>query len=447
MFEGLTDKLTSIFDKIRSKGLITEDDLNQVSREIRIALLEADVALPVVKDIILKLKEKALGEKIISNVSPAQMIIKIMNDLIKDALGAESYDLVYSGIPSVFLFVGLQGAGKTTSVAKLAQFLKSKNGKKVLLASADIYRPAAREQLKKLADQNQIDSLGIINDEKPLDIAKRALKEAELKGYDVLIFDTAGRLHTDDDLIKEVIDLKTVLKPSETILVADSMTGQDAVNIAKEFQERVGVTSVILTRIDGDSRGGAALSIRNIAGVPIKFLATGEKVSEFEIFHPDRLASRILGMGDIVSFVEKAASQIDQKEAEKMAKKVMKGDFDLNDLASQIKQMKKMGGISSILGFMPGLKQIKDKMGEMNVNEKVFDWQLAIINSMTEEERVNPKIINGSRRKRMAAGAGRTVQEVNKLINQYEQMRKVMKQFGKMDPKSLMKSGIGKLFS
>ncbi|MBN9542748.1 MAG: signal recognition particle protein [Alphaproteobacteria bacterium] len=447
MFESLSDKLSSVFNKLKRKGLITEDDLNQAAREIRIALLEADVALPVVKSIIDQLKERAIGEKVISNVSPVQMIIKIMNDLILEALGAESYDLKYSGIPSSFLFVGLQGAGKTTSAAKLAFFLKSKQNKKILLASSDIYRPAAREQLKKLADQHQLDSLSIISDEKPLDIAKRALKEAEHKGYDILIFDTAGRLHTDEELIQEVIDIKGILRPSETILVADSMTGQDAVNIAKEFSDKVGLTSVILTRIDGDARGGAALSIRKITEVPIKFLATGEKINEFEVFHPDRLASRILGMGDIVSFVEKAASQLDHAEAEKVAKRVMKGNFDLNDLASQIKQMKRMGGLGSIMSFMPGMKQIKDKIGEMNVNEKVFDWQLAIINSMTEEERSNPNLMNGSRRKRIAIGAGRNVQEVNRLLNQYEQMRKVMKQFGKMDPKSLMKSGIGKLFS
>ncbi|MBN8828005.1 MAG: signal recognition particle protein [Sphingobacteriia bacterium] len=446
MFDSLSSSLSKIFDKITRKGKISEDDFNQAAREIRIAMLEADVALPVIKEIIEKLKEKALGANVIATVSPAQMIIKILNDLIVEVLGSEKQDLnLNTTPPAVILMVGLQGAGKTTTTAKLALKLKNER-KKVLLASIDTYRPAAQEQLQILSKKIDVACTPIISDQKPIEITKRALKIAKEESYDVLILDSAGRLHTDQELIDELKEVKAITTPVETLLVADSMTGQDAVNIAKEFNEQVGVTGIILTRMDGDARGGAALSMRMVAGSPIKFMGVGEKIDEFETFHPDRITSRILGMGDIVSLVERAASQINEKEAEKVAKKVMQGHFDMNDLASQIKNMKKMGGMGTILNLLPGMKQIKEKVNEMNVNEKVFDHQLAIISSMTKQERRDPKIINGSRRKRIAQGSGRTIQEVNKLLNNFEQMQKMMKQFKNFDPKKLMRSGLGNLF-
>lgn len=447
MFEKLSDNLGNVFNRLRGKGIITESDLNDAMREVRVALLEADVALPVAKDFIAKVKEKALGEEVVRSVSPAQMVIKIVQDELTAILKAEDQALnLAAQPPAVILMCGIQGSGKTTSSGKLGARLKNKLNKKVLLASVDVARPAAQEQLATLCKQAGLDSLPIIAGQQPLDITKRAMKEAKLGGYDVLIIDSAGRMHTDASLMEELKGIKEISDPIETLLVADSLTGQDAVNLAQEFNGAIGITGLILTRVDGDGRGGAALSMRSITGKPIKFLGVGEKLDALEEFAAERISGRILGMGDIVSLVEKAVETIDRDEAEKMAKKLKKGQFDFEDLAGQIKQMKKMGGIQSMLGFLPGMGAIKEKIAEANVDEKIFDRQLAVIQSMTKKERANPKLLNASRKKRIAAGAGSTVQEVNKLIKMQMQMADMAKKMGGMDKAKLMRGGLGKLF-
>ncbi len=439
MFSSLSAKLTGIFGNLRKRGVITAADIDALAREIRVALLEADVALPVVKDFIASFKEKAVGANIIASVNPAQMVIKLVNDHLAELLGDENQALnLAANPPVVIMMVGLQGSGKTTSTGKLALRLKNKHNKKSLLASLDIYRPAAQEQLAQVAAQAQLAALPIIAGEKPLEIAARALKEARIGGYDVLLLDTAGRLHIDAELMDELKQIKQLANPLEILLVADSLTGQDAVNIARNFHEQIGISGIILTRVDGDGRGGAALSMRSVTGKPIKFIGIGEKLDAFEEFHPARIAGRILDMGDIVSLVEKAAENVTQAEAEIMAKRAMSGQFDFNDLLDQLRKMKKMGGIGSMLSMLPGIGGLKEKLGNANIDEKMLARQEAIILAMTPKERRFPKLINGQRRLRIATGSGTNVQEVNKILKQHQQMADMMKKMKKIGPKALM---------
>lgn len=447
MFESLSGKLTGIFGNLRKRGVLSEADIDTAMREIRIALLEADVALPVVKDFVTSLKAKAVGAQVVASVSPAQMVIKLVNDHLAELLGSEHQSINLTATPPVvMMMVGLQGSGKTTSTGKLALRLKNKHNKKVLVASLDIYRPAAQQQLEQVAKQAQIASLPIVAGEKPLQITERALKSARLEGYDVLLLDTAGRLHIDTELMDELKAVKNLANPLETLLVADSLTGQDAVNIAKTFHEQIGVTGIILTRVDGDGRGGAALSMRAVTGQPIKFIGVGEKIDEFEEFHPARVTSRILDMGDIVSLVEKAAENVSTAEMEKMAGRMMEGQFDFNDLLDQLRKMDKMGGIGSMMKMLPGMGQLKEKIADAKIDPKILARQEAIILSMTTKERVHPKLINASRRVRIAKGCGLTVQDVNKLLKQQQQMQDMMKKLKKMGAKGMMRGGMGKLF-
>lgn len=432
MFESLTDKLTAVFNKITSRGVLTEEDINNTMREIRIALLEADVALPVVKDFIAHVKEQALGEKVVRSIQPGQMVVKIVHDELLKLLSSENEQLNLQAVPPVsILMVGLQGSGKTTTSAKLAKRLAVKNRKKVLLASLDIYRPAAQEQLAQLAVQIGGHALPVIAGEKPLAITKRALDYAKKGGFDVVILDSAGRLHIDEALMQEVAEVKTFAKPAEVLLVADAMMGQDACATAKAFNEQVGITGLVLTRIDGSSRAGAALSMKMVSGVPIKFLGTGEKLDEIEDFHADRLAGRILGQGDVVSLVERAIENVNQDEAQKMAEQMLKGKFDLNDMLSQLKQVQKLGSIGGIIGMIPGLSKFKSQIEAAGVGDNLIKKQEAIILSMTKAERRQPDIIKASRKKRIAAGSGVEVHEVNKLLKSYEQMSAMMKKIGR----------------
>ncbi len=431
MFDALTDKLSSAFAKITSRGVLNEKDIDEAMREIRIALLEADVSLPVVKQFIAQVKEQALGEKVVKSVQPGQMVVKIVHDELVKLLGDDSCGLNLNAVPpACILMVGLQGSGKTTTTAKIAA--KIKKQKKILLASLDIYRPAAQEQLSMLAAKTGVDALPVVKGEKTEAITRRALVEGKKGGYDVIILDTAGRLHIDEELMNEVINVKKIANPVETLLVADSMIGQDACNVAREFNEKVGISGIVLTRVDGSSRAGAALSMKMVANVPIKFLGTGEKIDEFEEFHPDRLAGRILGQGDVVSLVEKAIEKVDKDEAEKMAQKMMKGHFDLEDMLSQLRQVQKLGSLGGIIGMIPGLSKFKSQIEQAGVGDNLIKKQEAVILSMTRQERKNPDIIKASRKKRIAAGAGVEVHEVNKLLKSYEQMSTMMKRMGKM---------------
>lgn len=441
MFNSLSEGLTSVFAKLRKKGLLTEDDINTAMREIRIALLEADVALPVAKRFIQGVKEKALGQEVVKSVSPGQMVTKIVHDHLVELLGSDNTELnLNTTPPAVIMMVGLQGSGKTTSAAKIAKFLADKHHKKVLLASLDVYRPAAQQQLETLATQIAGHSLPIIEGQLPQDITTRALDTGRKEGFDVVILDTAGRLHIDNTLMQELDNVKSLASPIEILLTVDSLTGQDAVNIASSFHERLTVTGTVLTRIDGDGRGGVALSMRDVTGCPITFLGTGEKITDLEPFHPERIASRILDMGDVVSLVEKAIEQVDEDEAEALNKKLQKGTFDLDDLAKQLRQMRKMGGMQSILGLLPGMGGLKQKMSEANMDEKIFIHQEAIISSMTPNERRFPKLINASRKKRIAKGAGLSVQDVNKVLKQHKQMSTMVRKMSKMDKKTLMRN-------
>ena len=446
MFDGLTGRLGKIIDKLKGRGALTEADVKAALREIRIALLEADVALPVVKDFINNVQEKAIGQDVIRSISAGQMVVKIVHDELAAFLGQEVVDIELKAAPPVaILMVGLQGSGKTSMTAKLGNYLSSKQKKKVLMASLDVYRPAAREQLQMLGGQCQIDTLSIIADEKPLAITARAQEKAKLEGYDVLILDTAGRLHIDQKLMDEVVAVRNLAKPTEVILVADAMTGQDAVTIAKEFDEKVGVTAIALSRIDGDARGGAALSMRAVTGKPLKLLGTGERPHELELFHPDRIATRILGMGDVVTLVEKAMENVDQEEAEKLAQQMQKGAFDFNAMESQLTQMTKMGGMSSIMGMIPGLNKFQGKMEEAGLNDKYIHRQIAIIRSMTKQERRDARLINGSRKRRIALGSGTSVQDVNKLLKQHRDMSDMMKRMQKLGKKGLLRQGLSGL--
>jgi len=431
MFDTLTNRLSGIFAKLGSRGVLSEKDVEDGLREIRLALLEADVSLPVVKTFIAKVKEKALGEKAIKTVRADQQIVKIVYDELLALLGSEEDTaLNFKAVPpAVFLMVGLQGSGKTTTSAKIAA--KLKKNKRVLMASLDVYRPAAQEQLSQLGAQCGVDVLPIIAGQKPLEITKRALEAGKKGVYDVLILDTAGRLQLDETLMEEAAAVKKLAEPCETLLVADALIGQEACNVAKEFNEKVGITGLVLTRIDGSSRAGAALSMRMVSGAPLKFLGTGEKLEDIEVFHADRLAGRILDKGDVVSLVEKAAEAIDREESEAMAKKMMKGKFDLEDMLSQIRQMQKLGPISGIMGMLPGISKYKEQIENINADSLVRK-QEAIILAMTKAERKNPDIIKASRKRRIALGAGVEVHEVNKLLKSYEQMSTMMKQMGKM---------------
>jgi signal recognition particle subunit SRP54 len=431
MFDGLQKRLGGVFDRLRGRGALSEADVDAGLSEIRTALIDADVALPVVKDFIAKVRERAVGEDVIRSVTPGQQVVKIVYDTLVETLGSESEGLSLGAPPAPILMVGLQGSGKTTTSAKLAILLQTKEKKRVLMASLDVHRPAAMEQLKVLGEQAGVPTLPIIQGQRPTDIAKRAIAAARVGGYDALILDTAGRQHVDEALMAEVAEVKKLTNPHETILVADSLTGQDAVNIAKSFNERVHVTGIILTRTDGDQRGGAALSMRAVTGAPIKFLGTGEKLDALEAFHPARVAGRILDMGDVVSLVEKAAETVDREKAEAIAKKMKKGELDFNDLAEQLQQMRKMGGMQGLLGMLPGVGKIKDQIAAAGLDDRVLKRQEAIISSMTKEERAKPDIINGQRRKRIAAGAGVDVSDVNKILKMQRQMSDVMKKMGK----------------
>ncbi|MDW3206911.1 MAG: signal recognition particle protein [Alphaproteobacteria bacterium] len=444
MFESLSDRLGGVFDALKRRGSLKASDVDAAMRDIRIALLEADVALPVVKEFINGVKEKALGEQVLKSVTPGQQVVKIVHDALVDLLQTDDQDLNLIGEPPfAILMVGLQGSGKTTTTAKLAKRLTEKDKKKVLMASLDVYRPAAQEQLKILGEQTGVATLPIVAGQQPVDIAKRALNAARLGGYDVVFLDTAGRLHVDEQLMAEVAAVRDTAAPRETLLVADSMTGQDAVTVAKSFQDRVGLSGIVLTRVDGDARGGAALSMRHVTGKPIKFLGTGEKMDEVEVFRADRVAGRILGMGDVVSLVEKAAETIEQEEAEKIARKMQKGEYDLEDMASQLKQMRKMGGLEGLMGMLPGVAKIKKQMAGANVDPKALLRQEAIISSMTPQERRQPKVLHASRKRRIAAGSGTSVQDVNKLLKQHQMMSKMMKQVSKMGKKGKLPGGMG----
>ena len=440
MFDNLTDKLGNVFERLKRRGALSENDVMAAMREIRVALLEADVALPVVKDFVSSVKEKAVGQNVIRSVTPGQQIVKIVHDELVGLLGSgEEAQINLNATPPVaVLMVGLQGGGKTTSTGKLAKRLKEKDKKKVLLASLDTQRPAAQEQLAILGEQVGVESLEIIKGQTPLEITKRAMERGRKEGFDVVFLDTAGRLSINDELMTEVKTIRDFAKPAETLLVADAMTGQDAVEVARNFNEKIGITGIMLTRMDGDARGGAALSMRAVTGKPLKFAGVSEKLDGLEPFHPERVAGRILDMGDVVSLVEKAAETIDREEAEKMAQKFKKGQFDMNDFLSQLRQMKKMGGIGGMMGLLPGMNKLKGMMQNAQVDDGMLNKQEAIILSMTSKEREHPQVINGSRRKRIAAGSGTTVQEVNKLLKQHQQMATMMKKLKKMGGKGMM---------
>lgn len=439
MFDNFSKKLASIFDGLRSRGSLSEADVDAALREIRIALLEADVALPVAKAWIADLKPKLIGQEVIASINPAQMVIKLVNDALVEWLGSAVADIHLSAQPpAVILMCGLQGSGKTTTTAKLAKRLATARGKKVMVASLDIYRPAAREQLATVAAQAGVPSLSIIENEKPLAIAKRALDEAARTGVDVLLLDTAGRLHIDDTLMNELREVKALAKPVESLLVADALTGQDAVNIATSFHETIGITGLILTRMDSDARGGAALSMLHVTGQPIKFIGVGEGVDALEAFDPARIAGRILDMGDVVGLVERAQAAINEDEAKKMAERMQKGAFDMNDMLSHMRQIKNMGGLGGVMGMMPGMGKLKEMMQGREVDESIVKRQEAIILSMTSAERANVGLLNASRRRRIAKGSGTSVQAVNQLVKQYQQMETMMKQVKKMGMKGMM---------
>ena len=450
MFDNLSERLSTIFEGLRGKGALDEKDVSAALREVRVALLEADVALPVAKAFIAKVKEGAVGQEVVRSVTPGQQVIKIVHDALIEMLGGTpGAELTEEGAadaalnlamapPAPILMVGLQGSGKTTTTAKLAARLQKREKKKVLMASLDTRRPAAQEQLRVLGEQTSVATLPIVAGQSPTQITTRAMEAAKLGGFDVLLLDTAGRLSIDEQLMAEVAEIHAIAQPIETLLVVDALTGQDAVHTAEKFKERVAVSGVVLTRLDGDGRGGAALSMRAVTGSPIKFVGLGEKMDAIDTFDPQRMAGRILGMGDIVSLVEKAAEQMDMEQAERQAKKMAKGDFDLNDLADQFKQMRNMGGLGAIMGLMPGMGKMKKMVDQAGgFDDKEIKRQEAIISSMTKKERKSPKLMNASRKKRVAAGSGTSVQEINKLLKSHRQMADLMKRMGKGGMKGL----------
>ena len=433
MFESLSERLSGVFDRLTKQGALSEDDVKTALREVRVALLEADVSLSVARDFIKAVQEKATGQTVTKSVTPGQQVVKIVHDeLVYFLAGEEDPEkLKIDNPPAPILMVGLQGSGKTTTSAKLANRFKQKDGKKVLMASLDVNRPAAMEQLQILGSQIGVDTLPIVKGEDPLAIAKRAKTQASLGGYDIYILDTAGRLHIDQELIAQAAAVRDVANPRETLLVVDGLTGQDAVNVATEFDDKIGVSGVVLTRMDGDGRGGAALSMRAVTGKPIRFVGVGEKIDALETFEPERVAGRILGMGDIVSLVEKAQETIEAEQAQKMMKRFQKGQFNMNDLRTQLEQMMKMGGVESIMGMIPGMGKMAKQASEMGMDDSVFKKQIALINSMTKRERANPQILQASRKKRIASGAGMEVSDLNKLLKMQRQMSDVMKKMGK----------------
>jgi signal recognition particle subunit SRP54 len=444
LFESLSKKLNGVFDRLRGRGALNAEDVDTALREIRLALLEADVALPVVKDFIEKTRARAISQEVIASVTPGQQVVKIVHDVLVEELGKEATALNLSYAPPLpILMLGLQGSGKTTTSGKLAKRLKETERKRVLLASLDIYRPAAQEQLKILAEQVGVDSLPIVAGEKPVQIATRAMQYARSGGHDVVILDSAGRLSVDFELMQEAKSVANAVKPVHSLLVVDAMTGQDAVNTAERFKTDVGITGLVLTRLDGDARGGAALSLRAVTGQPIYFFGSGEKLDAFEVYHPERIVNRLLDMGDVVGLVEKAVAEIDHAAAEKLAKKLQKGGFDFDDLASQLSQMQKMGGLSGIAALLPGAGKIQAAMQNANIDESMLKRQQAIISSMTRAEKKDVNLLNASRKRRIAKGSGTEVQEINRLIKQYLQMRDTMKRMKQMGQQNFLKGLAG----
>ncbi|MFT4783682.1 MAG: signal recognition particle subunit SRP54 [Paracoccaceae bacterium] len=448
MFENLSERLSGVFDKLTRQGALSEDDVKVALREVRVALLEADVSLSVARDFVNAVQEKATGQAVTKSVTPGQQVVKIVHDELVHVLSgsdAEPGELKVDNPPAPILMVGLQGSGKTTTTAKLAKRLTSRNGKRVLMASLDVNRPAAMEQLAILGVQIGVDTLPIVKGETPVQIAKRAKQQATLGGYDVYMLDTAGRLHIDEVLMDEVEAVRNLTSPREILLVVDGLTGQDAVNVAAEFDSKIGVTGVVLTRMDGDGRGGAALSMRAVTGKPIKFVGLGEKLDALEEFHPQRIAGRILGMGDIVSLVEKAQETIEAEQAERMMRRFQKGQFNMNDLRGQLDQMLKMGGMEGMMGMMPGMGKMQKQMDKAGFDDNILKRQIALINSMTKKERANPALLQASRKKRIAKGAGLEVSELNKLLKMHRQMADMMKKMGKGGMlKNAMKGMLGK---
>ena len=449
MFESLSDRLSGVFDKLTKQGALSEADVSTALREVRVALLEADVSLPVARDFVKRVQEKATGQAVTKSITPGQQVVKIVHDELVGVLtgGEEAAGtLKIDSPPAPILMVGLQGGGKTTTTAKLAKRLHETQGKRVIMASLDTQRPAAQEQLAILGTQIGVDTLPIVKGQSAVEIAKRAKQQATLGGYDVYMLDTAGRLSINEELMAEVEAVRNATNPHETLLVVDGLTGQDAVHTAQNFDERIGISGVVLTRMDGDGRGGAALSMRAVTGKPIKFVGLGEKMDAIEEFHPERVAGRILGMGDIVSLVEKAQETIEAEQAEKMMKRFQKGQFNLNDLKSQLEQMSKMGGMEGIMSMMPGMGKLQKQMDDAGMDDKVIARQVALINSMTKKERAYPQILQASRKKRIAKGAGMEVSDLNKLLKMHRQMSDMMKKLGKMGKKGMLKGGLGALF-
>lgn len=447
MFENLSDRLSGVFGKLTKAGALSDEDVSIALREVRVALLEADVSLPVARDFVKAVGDKARGQAVTKSVTPGQQVVKIVHDELIRVLAGEGKtpELRIDNPPAPILMVGLQGSGKTTTTAKLAKRLREREGKRVLMASLDTRRPAAMEQLAVLGSQIGVDVLPIVPGQDAVAIARRAKQQAVLGGYDVVMLDTAGRLHIDDELMAEVEAVRDAAAPRETLLVVDGLTGQDAVNVAERFDGRVGVSGVILTRMDGDGRGGAALSMRAVTGKPIRFVGLGEKMDALEEFHPGRVAGRILGMGDIVSLVEKAQETLEAEAAERMMKRFQKGQFNMNDLKGQLEQMIRMGGMQGLMGMMPGMARMQKQMDEAGLDDKVIRRQIALIDSMTRKERRNPELLQASRKKRIAAGAGQEVQDVNRLLKMHRQMADVMKKMGGMGKKGLLRGGLGAL--
>ena len=432
MFQSLSERLSGILDKLTRRGSLTDSDVAEAMREVRRALLEADVALEVVRAFADKVREKAVGQNVIKSITPGQMVVKIVHDELVAMLGSDAEAIDLAAQPPVpILLVGLQGSGKTTTCAKIGYRLTSRDRRKVLMASLDVQRPAAQEQLKVLGEQAKVATLPIVAGQTPQQITRRAIEAAKLSGCDVILLDTAGRTHIDDDLMREAAEVRDIAHPHETLLVADSLTGQDAVKLAKSFNERIGITGIVLTRVDGDGRGGAALSMRAVTGKPIKLIGTGEKWDALEDFHPERIAGRILGMGDVVSLVEKAAQTIDMEKAQAIAQKMRKGEFDLEDLADQLKQMERLGGMSSMMGLLPGIGKVKKQLDAANIDDRIVKRQRAIIQSMTPKERRSPKILDGKRKRRIAAGSGTKPEDINRLLKMHRQMADMMKMMGK----------------
>jgi len=442
MFESLTGKLGEVFERLKRRGALSEADVSAAMREVRVALLEADVALPVVKDLLARVAVKAVGREVIQSVTPAQMVIKIVHDELVGALGGEAVPFnLAANPPAAVLVVGLQGSGKTTTTAKLAHRLAARERKKVLMASLDTRRPAAQEQLAVLGRQAEVATLPIVAGQDAVAIAKRAMDTGRREGYDVVMLDTAGRLHVDEELMDEAAAIEAAVSPVETLLVADAMTGQDAVNVATRFKERLKLTGIVLTRVDGDARGGAALSMRTITSCPIKFIGLGEKLDALEVFHPERIAGRILGMGDIVGLVERAAETVDRDSAERLAKKIQKQGLDLDDYSAQLAELTKMGGLSALLGMLPGVGKIQKGLETAGIDNKMIARQRAIISSMTPRERRDAKLLNASRKRRIAAGSGTKVEEINRLLKQFMEMNRAMKHMGKLGKRGLMRHG------